>query len=269
MSEELKVFVSVDMEGISGVVRWEDVNAGKGDYEYFRRLMTAEANAAVEGALAAGATEVVVRDAHDTACNILPSELHSEAKLLRGWSGGPLSMMDGIDQSFAAAVFIGYHAKANTPDAILKHTMNLGVADLRVNGVSMPEGGWNALLAGYHGVPVVFLSGDAAICDFSRNLLPGVQTVAVKQGIGAASLGLHPEKSQAAIREGVRRAVEQRAACRPYLPVGPYRVEVVFKEEQKANKASFFPGAERVDSNTVALASANLWECVVFFHLTH
>ncbi len=266
MDSKLKVFISVDMEGISGVVRWDDVDVGKGDYEYFRQVMTEETNAAVEGALAAGATEVVVRDAHDTACNILPTKLHQEAKLLRNWSGGPLSMMEGIDASFDAVVMVGYHAKANTPNGILKHTMEPGIADLSVNGVSLPEGGWNALLAGHYGVPVVFVSGDEAICDYSRSLLPNVHTVAVKQGIGTASLGLHPEKCKELVRAGVRQAIEQRTNCQAYMPQGPYRIEMCLKEEQRAHKASFYPGAVRVDSNTVAFESPNFWDCVLFFH---
>jgi len=130
----LKVFISVDMEGICGVVNWDDVTVGGQDYGLFRRLMTQETNAAIEGALAAGATDIVVRDAHDTGRNILPDLLRPEARLLRAWSYGPLSMMEGIDKTFDAVIFIGYHARASTPNAVLKHTMTTKLLDVIING---------------------------------------------------------------------------------------------------------------------------------------
>ena len=134
-SEELRVFISVDMEGISGVVNWEDVSRDGKDYPLFREIMTTETNAAIEGAVAAGAKEIVVRDSHGTARNIIPTKLDRRAKLLRDWSGGPMGMMEGIDASFDAVIFIGYHAKAGTADATLDHTQSSS----RVNDVSINE----------------------------------------------------------------------------------------------------------------------------------
>ena len=147
-SEDMKVFISVDMEGITGVVNWEDVDRTGKDYDYFRRIMSLEANAAVLGAFDAGATEVVVRDSHGSARNILPDLLDSRALLIRDWSGGPKSMMEGIDESFDAVVFIGYHAKAGTPDALLEHTTSGNVQAFTINGETYPEAGYNALIAG-------------------------------------------------------------------------------------------------------------------------
>ena len=147
-AKKLKVFISVDMEGVSGLINWDETAQGGPDYPLFRKLMTAEANAAIAGALEAGATEIVVRDAHDSARNILPDELRPEARLIREWNG-PLSMMEGIDKTFDAVVFIGYHARAGTPDAVLKHTMSLSLFDVILNGVRLPEAGWNAAIAGY------------------------------------------------------------------------------------------------------------------------
>ncbi len=137
----LRVFISVDMEGVSGVIHWDDVSETGRDYGLFRRLMTEETNAAIEGALAAGATDILVRDGHDTGRNILPDLLRPEARLIRDWSGGPLSMMEGIDKTFDAVVFIGYHARAGTPDAVLKHTMSLSIFDIVLNGVKNAGGG--------------------------------------------------------------------------------------------------------------------------------
>ncbi|MCH8254506.1 MAG: M55 family metallopeptidase, partial [Gemmatimonadetes bacterium] len=201
----LKVFISVDMEGITSVTNREDASRSGKDYDYFRRIMTKEANAAIEGALAGGATEIVVRDSHGSARNLLPDLLNESARLIRDWSGGPKGMMEGIDQSFDAAIFIGYHAKAGTPDALLEHTSSGNVMDFAINGVSMPEMGYNALIAGSYGVPVVFVAGDKPLCEQAMGLLGNVETVAVKEGIGAAALSLHPEVAHARIRSGVER----------------------------------------------------------------
>ena len=155
----LKVFISVDMEGVTGVVNSDDASRSGKDYDYFRQTMTREANAAIEGALAAGATEIIVRDSHGSALNLLPEMLHRSSKLIRDWSGGPISMMEGIDDTYDAAVFVGYHAKAGTPDGVLDHTSSGDVADVSVNGISLPETGYNALIAGHYDVPIAFVAG--------------------------------------------------------------------------------------------------------------
>jgi len=266
MSHDLKVYISVDMEGICGVTKWHETNRGEADYEYFRKLMTAEANAAVSGAFAAGATEVVVRDAHDTACNILPGEIHPGAKLIRNWSGGLLSMMEGIDESFQAAILVGYHAKAHTPHAILKHTMSLNIADLRVNGVSLAEAGWNALIAGIFGVPVVMVAGDRAICEYSSQLFGPAKTVAVKDAIGTASGNLSAVRAQDLIREGVQQALELRAGCKPFTLGEEYFVEISFSKEELAYRGSWYPGAERIDETTIGFRSKGFMDALRFYH---
>ncbi|MBT6209447.1 MAG: hypothetical protein HOI35_05460, partial [Woeseia sp.] len=159
-SDGLKVFISVDMEGITGVVNVADATRSGKDYDYFRKTMTREANAAIEGALAAGATEIIVRDSHGSALNLLPEMLNRNSKLLRDWSEGPMYMMEGLDASFDAAIYIGYHARAGTPNGVLDHTSSGNVTDVSINGLSMPETGYNALMAGHFNVPVVFVAGD-------------------------------------------------------------------------------------------------------------
>ena len=147
--------------------------------------MTKEANAAIEGALEAGATEILVRDSHGSARNILPEMLNKNAKLLRDWSGGFKSMMEGIDNTYDAVIFVGYHAKAGTPNALLEHTMSSkNITDVSINEISLPEAGINALIAGYYNVPVAFLSGDLPICEQVKELFGEIETVAVKEGIG-------------------------------------------------------------------------------------
>ena len=206
---DLKVFISVDMEGITGVVNWEDVSRNGKDYGYFREVMTKETNAAIEGALDAGATEIIVRDSHGSARNLLPEMLNKNSKLIRDWSGGFLSMMEGIDESFDAVIFVGYHAKAGTPNAILEHTMSSkNILDVLINDISMPEAGVNALIAGHFNVPVVFVAGEKALCDQVKDLFGEVSTVAVKKGLGNAALNLHPEVSREKIRTGVKNVLQ-------------------------------------------------------------
>ena len=243
--KEMKVFISVDMEGITGVVNWEDVSRDGKDYDYFRAIMTKEANAAVEGALAAGATDILVRDSHASARNILPEMLNKNAKLLRDWSGGFKGMMEGVEETFDAVIFIGYHAKAGTPNALLEHTMRGYITDVSINGISMPEAGINALIAGYYNVPVVFLSGDLAICKQAKKLLGEIKTVAVKEGIGNSALNIHPEAARGKIREGVKKALINRSKFRPYKLVPPYTLVLKLKQDELIQKNSFYPGAER------------------------
>jgi D-amino peptidase len=263
----LKVFISVDMEGISGVVNWDDVTVGGTDYGLFRRLMTAETNAAIEGALAAGATEIVVRDAHDTGRNILPDLLRPEALLLRDWSYGPLSMMEGLDKTFDAAIFIGYHARASTPDAVLKHTMTTKLLDVVINGKKMPEAGINGLIAGMFDVPVVLISGDKAIAAQAMELFGDIETVIVKEGIGTAEKGIHPEKAQALIRQKTTAALKRVKAFKPLKLAAPYTLDVSFAEEAGAQKASWIPGAVRKDEHTVSFTAGTVMDLIKLFRL--
>ena len=259
----LKVFISVDMEGITGVVNVDDASRGGKDYDYFRQTMTREANAAIEGALAAGATEIVVRDSHGTALNLLPEMLDRNSKLLRDWSEGPMYMMEGIDESYDAAVFVGYHARAGTPNGVLDHTSSGDVTDVRINGISMPETGYNALMAGSVGVPVVFVAGDKAVCDQATEILGHVETVAVKEGIGAAALNLHPEVARERIREGVERALRNLGDYKPYRLAPPYTLQLTLKTEQNIYRAvALYPGARRSGAWEVTFESDDIMQII-------
>lgn len=261
----LKVFISVDMEGITGLVNWEETSRTGKDYDYFRAIMTKEASAAVQGAVDAGAGEIVVRDAHGTARNILPELLDRRAKLLRDWSGGPKGMMEGVDETFDAVVFIGYHAKAGTPDALLEHTSSGTVTDFSLNGISMPEAGYNALIAGYYDVPVVFVAGDEALCGQARQLLGEVATVAVKQGIGGAALSLHPEVARERIRTGVADALKNLGKYKPYKLPPPYKLVLKLKEETMVYNGQFYPGAKRTGDWELTFESNDLMDVIKAF----
>src|SRR6185503_4513572 len=225
----LKVFISVDMEGLAGVVTNTDVSPTGPDYPHFRAIMAAEANAAVDGAFRAGATEVLVRDGHGSKQNLLPGDVDPRARLLRGQSVGPKNMMEGIDNTFDAVVFVGYHAKAGTPNAILEHTSTGNVVDMSINGVSLPEAGYNAMVAGLFGVPAVFISGDQAVVTQVRELLGAIQGVAVKEEIGDASIGMSTKQAQEEIRKGVELAVRDRSKFKAYKVQGPYTMVLKVK----------------------------------------
>jgi D-amino peptidase len=259
--QPLKVFISVDMEGLAGVVTSSDVSASGPDYAHFRAIMAGETNAAVEGAFRAGATEVLVRDSHGAKQNLLPSDVDPRARLLRGQSSGPKNMMEGVDSTFDAVVFVGYHAKAGTPGAILEHTSNGNVIDFSINGVSLPEGGYNALVAGLYDVPVVFVAGDRAVVDQLRALLGDIVGVAVKDEIGDASLGLSPEQAQDEIRAGVERAVRERARAKPYRLSAPYTMVLEVRQEKP-----LYAGARRTAPGKLTFSSPDLLEILSAFN---
>ena len=249
----LKVFISVDMEGLAGVVTGPNVSSNGPDYPHFRAIMAAETNAAIDGAFRGGATEVLVRDSHGSKENLLPGDLDPRARLLRGVSSGPKNMMEGLDSTFSAVAFVGYHAKAGTPNAILEHTSTGNVVDFSINGVSLPEGGYNALVAGLYGVPVVFVAGDRAVVDQIRGLVGPIDGVAVKDEIGDASNGMSPKAAQDEIRRTVQRAVTNRATAKPWKLTGPYTMVLKVKQERP-----LYAGAQRTSAGEFTFSSPAL-----------
>jgi D-amino peptidase len=174
-------------------------------------------------------------------------------------------MMEGIDETFDAVLFVGYHAKAGTPDALLEHTMTGNVTDVSVNGVSLPEAGVNALIAGQFDVPVAFVAGDQAICAQSKNLFGSVETVAVKEGIGGSALNLHPKVSQEKIRTGVEKALRNVGIFKPYKLNPPYTLVLKLKREESVYRAALYPGSERTGDWEVTYKSNDLMEVVKAF----
>lgn len=254
----LKIFISVDMEGISNIVHGDQTTPGTAEYADGRKWMAQDVNAAVEAALAAGATEVVVNDSHGSMRNIDPDDLHPQAVLISG-SPKPLSMMQGIDASFAACFLIGYHAKAGTADAILDHTISGSVVrHIKLNGVEMPELGLNAAIAGYFGVPVALVTGDTAVCRQTAEILgPGVATVAVKEAFGRLAAKLVPmTEARRMIADGVRTALGRLSGLKPFKPASPYRFELGYHVSAQADMgAMLLPKLERVDARTLAFVA--------------
>jgi D-amino peptidase len=256
--KKLKVYISADMEGVGGVSTWDVQASAKGrEYEQFRRLMTLEVNAAIAGAFDAGATDVIASDSHGDAQNIDLELLDSRARLIRAWPR-PLGMMQGVDTTFDAVVFIGYHAREGRADAVLAHTFS-GDEVVKLNGVEMSEAGYNAAIAGDFGVPVVFLSGDQTICSDAKELLGPIETAAVKQAIGFHSARMiPPREAQALIREGVKRGVGRRKDLKPFRVTHPIKTEVRFNEIVKAELASYIPGVDRTSGNTIVFTAPDM-----------
>ncbi len=263
----MNVFLSADIEGTCGIAAWaETERATPMDYRPFQQQMTREVKAACDGAIAAGAGTVFVRDAHDTARNIDPAALPEKAKIMRGWTGDPLSMMSGLDTGdYGAVLFTGYHAWASSSGNPLSHTMNLRNEYVTLNGVRMSEFLMNAYTAGYYGVPVVFLSGDKALCDFAAELIPGVTTVAVNEGRGGAVVSMHPDVAVREIKEGAKRAVKNAKNCVVPMP-DFFEMTVRFKEHKVAYSKSFYPGAVLEDEKNVFYSSDDWFEILRFCH---
>jgi D-amino peptidase len=258
----LKVFISADMEGIWGVVHGDQTSPESPEYGPARRWMTDDVNAVVAGLFEAGATDVVVNDAHGSQRNIIPDELDPRASLISG-SPKPLSMMQGIGGPFQACLFVGYHAKAGTEASILDHTISGSVVrGIRINGIEMPELGINAAIAGYYGVPVVMVSGDTGFCAQAKALLgPGTLAVPVKEGVGRYAARLFPkDAARKALRDGAREALLQRAAAKVYKLEPPCRFEVGFQTSGQAEIVMLLPAVERADARTAVFSTNDYLE---------
>ncbi len=256
----MRIYLSVDMEGITGVAVGKHVRPGEKEYDRFRKLMTQDANAAIEGALAGGATDIVVSDGHGPMTNVLIEELHPSARLMSG-SNKILGQMEGIDKGFGAAFFVGYHQREGGGDGILNHTL-LGriVYEVRVNGDAVDEAAINAGLAGAFNVPVALVTGDSAVCADAQNRLPSVTVAPVKEALDRVlGLSLTPERAHALIRDRAKAAIEAVRAGRvqPYRVKTPVTFEVDFKRTTCAHMNTLFPGIERRGPRTIAVTDSD------------
>jgi D-amino peptidase len=245
----MKVYISCDMEGISGVVAGKQTQMDGEEYKRAQKLMTGEVNAAIEGALAGGATEVLVNDSHGSMRNILIEELNPSAQLISG-SPKPLSMMQGIDGGFDAAFFIGYHAQAGTAYSVLDHTYSGIVYQVSLNGHPVGETGLNAALAGCFGVPVVLVTGDKLLVKEAKALLGTVEGVAVKESYGRyAAKCLVPKEACQLIREAAQRALSREG--QPFVVEPPITLTVDFTSSAHLDMAELIPGTNRVSGRRI------------------
>jgi len=251
----MRIYISADMEGVAGITAEEQTNpVGQPEYAYSCKLMTGEVRAACEGAKDAGATSILVNDSHWSMRNIIHEELPPDVRLIRG-SGKPLSMNQGVDATFDAAAYVGYHASGGTQDAVLDHTYTgETLYEVKINGERCSEARINAAVAGCYDVPVVFLSGDQNACADARSFMPWIETAEVKSAIGRfAALSLSPEESRGMIRAGIATAIRNRAAsgAKPYVFARPTTLEITFTYTSKADIASLLPGSERISARTL------------------
>ena len=245
----MKILIATDMEGITGVTTWDHVTPGHAEYTRFRKLMTQDINAAIRGAMDAGADEVIVADGHWNGSNILVEELDARARLNTG-SPSPFSMMQGIDESVDAVLFVGYHARNGTPSAILDHTWSSKtVANVWLNDILTGEYGLNAAVAGHFGVPVIMVSGDQTACAQVSELLGDVEMAIVKQATSRfAAECLAPPASQELICVTAIRAIERLTEGdmpNPFVLDTPVRVTVEFFTSDMADRATRIPFTER------------------------
>ncbi|MBI5035215.1 MAG: M55 family metallopeptidase [Chloroflexi bacterium] len=245
----MKVYISADMEGVSGIVHSDQTDSTHSEYQHFRKTMLAEVNAAVEGALKGGATEVLVNDSHGGMRNLIIEDLHPEAVLLSG-TPKSYSMMAGIDSSYVAVFFTGYHARAGSSFANIDHTYYgpNTVQGVWLNGVEVGESGLNAALAGYFGVPVALLTGDQTACAQAKQLLgDDLETVVVKEAVGrVAAKNLHPTKVHALIRDAAERALASRKKRAPFTFKPPITLRLALARSSQVERCLLMPNIKQV-----------------------
>ena len=255
----MKVYISADIEGVTGVTSWKETILGEEEHKKAAWQMTREVVSACEAALACGAEQIYVKDAHDSARNINGDELPDQVTLIRGWTCTPESMMAGIDESFDAVIFIGYHSGAGFDGNPLAHTMNGGNNFVKINERTAAEFDMNAYVAAHYGVPVVFISGDEQLCSHAKELVPEIETCGVKWGWGEATFNMNPDAACREIRAGAEKGLKKLQACRIQMPE-QFEVEINYKEFANALRASYYPKAVRLDGHTVKYTAADIQE---------
>lgn len=256
----MKVYISVDIEGVTGVTSWNETVLENSEHKWAAEQMVRETIAACEAAIEMGATEVIVKDAHDSGRNMDIARFPKEVKVIKGWTNSPESMMAGIDETFDAAIFIGYHSGAGHNGNPLSHTMNSEKAVfIKINGELASEFTMNSYIAAYYNVPVVFLSGDKMLCEQSKELIPNIETVAVKEGIGGATFNMNPEYACECIKDGVKEGLKKIGQCKLDSPK-EFNLEIRFREHKDANKAKYYPGASLLDHYSIGYIAKDIQE---------
>ena len=260
----MKVFIAVDLEGVGGYVKWDAA-----DRQRERELITGEANAAIAGVFDAGASEVLVTEAHANMRNIIPEKIDARAMFLSG-QPKPQNHMAGIDESFDAALLVAYHARSGALHAVMAHTYSLSIFSLKFNDIEVGEIGADAAIAGYYGVPVVLVSGDGAACAEAQELLGDIETVRVKEGVSRTAARCYPvERARELVHEGARRAVANVARIQPFAIDGPVRTEIAFAEPSPADNIAFLPFVERLDGRTVTFTCDDSLQAFETFNALH
>ena len=263
----MKIYISADIEGVCGSTHWDECNLEKPDYTEFKKQMTAEVAAACNGAIAAGAKEILVQDAHASARNIIAKELPDGVKLLRGWSGSPKAMVQELDDTYDALMFIGYHSQAGSSGNPLSHTMRGSYVDyIKINEHYASEFLLHGIFAATLGVPTVLLTGDFDLCYDAKEINEYITTVTVKEGIGNSTINIHPKTAIEKIWQGAESSLEgDLHKC--LLPTyDEYNIELRFKKHQQAYDASFFPGCKMIDPQVISFKTKEYFEVLRLMH---
>lgn len=257
----MKIFISADIEGVAGIAAWEEARKTSPDYSHFAEQMTKEVAAACEGANMAGATEILIKDAHGSGRNIDPSKLPENVRIIRGWSGHPYKMVQGIDESFDAVAFVGYHSYGGSNANPLAHTMNSSLIDyVKLNGEYLSEFLMHSYLATYLGVPVAFLSGDNGICQEANKFNKNIITVPVSEGKGAASISIHPNKAIKLIKKGIENALKGDLTKNKVELPKKFSLEIRYNFHGNAYKNSFYPGVKQIAPKSILFETDDYFE---------
>jgi D-amino peptidase len=266
-SQKLKVYISVDMEGIAGVVTGDQLGPGGFEYARFREFTTLEALAAIRAAKSAGATEIVVSDSHGNGENLLIEKFPKDVRIIRSWPRR-LSMMAGIDSTFDAVIFIGYHSSTHNTAGVRAHTFSSGrLTRVALNGEPVTEGAFNAAIAGHFGVPVVMMAGDDAAIEEVRSLVGNIEAAETKKSLGFHSANtLTPEASVVLIEQKALSALKRLRDFKPYTIGTPVTLEVGFKNYRPVEVLSYLKGIERTDSHTIRYRCQDMLEVSDFMN---
>jgi D-amino peptidase len=258
----MKIFISADIEGVTGATHWDETDKKHSDFDQFQEQMTAEVNAACEAAIEAGANEIWIKDAHASGRNLIPAKLPKVVKIIRGWSGHPFGMVQEIDNSFDALFMIGYHSRAGSDANPLAHTMTGKASYIKINEHYASEFLLHTYAAAVVDVPLVFITGDEGICDDAAELIPNVVTVPVMKGVGNATVSIHPTLAIEQIAEGVKVALKNDlSSYKIELPQG-FEVEILYRAHSQAYRASYYPGVEKIDSHCIKYEAAEYFDVI-------
>ena len=261
----MKIYISADMEGVVGVVTNEQLGPTGFEYQRFREFMTQEVNAAIEGALAGGATQIVVSDSHGNGQNLLIEKMNRDVLIVRSWPR-PLMMMQGIDSTFAGAIFIGYHSATTSMAGVRAHTISSArLTDVKLNDLSMSEAGINAAIAGQFNVPIIMISGDDVVVKETTALLGDLEGAVVKWALGFHSaMTITPEASYQLIREKAMKAVKRVKDFKPYKISNPVKLDVSFKNYRPSELLSYLSIVERTNSHSIRFVGKDMIEVSKF-----
>lgn len=262
----MKIYLSCDIEGTAGIVHFNECELNHPDYEYFRKQMTKEVASACEGANKAGASELLVKDSHDSARNIYPSALPQNARIIRGGRGDMLAMVSGVQDGYDAVLLTGFHSGVGTDGTPIAHTFNRATEMLSINDIPLNEFLFDVYTAAYFKVPVAFVSGDEALCEFAKTIIPSITTVVTQKGIGGSTESIHPDLAAEKIKQGVYEALSgDYKKCLIELPKH-FSMKMRFCNHVHAYFNSFYKGIKQIDAKTLQYDTDDYMELLRMVH---